>query len=89
MRDLGDTFAAAKLLNGGLAAQAVEDDADLFLGRIVTRRMSRTRRSDGDGFADISLLGGSGSLGLCLMSTPDVVTMSPKRSIPQAVKSVS
>ena len=45
----------------------------------VARRMSRTSRSDGV----------SGVLDLCLMSTPQVVTMSPKSSVPQAASFVS
>jgi hypothetical protein len=60
--------------NRGLAAQAVEDDADFLLGRYclrVARRMSLTNRSDG--VSDILDLG--------LMPTPQGVTMSPKSSV--------
>ena len=45
----------------------------------VARRMSLASRSDGV----------SGVLGFCLMPTPQVVTMSPKSSVPQAASSVS
>ena len=79
---LGDALPAAEFGNRGLAAQAVEDDADLLLGRIllrVARRMSRTSRSDGV----------SGVLDFCLMPTPQGVTMSPKSSVPQAASFVS
>ena len=51
--------------------------------------MSRTRRSDADGLAGVAFAGGLGVLDLCLMSTPQVVTMSPKSSVPQAANFVS
>ena len=44
----GQAFAAADFGDGGLVAQAFEDDADLVVGRIllrVTRLMSRTTAS--------------------------------------------
>jgi hypothetical protein len=45
----------------------------------VARRMSLTSRSDGV----------SGDADFCLMPTPQVVTMSPKSSVPQAASLVS
>src|SRR5216683_6483822 len=35
IKPLGDTFPPAQLRNTGLATQAIQDDADLLLGRIV------------------------------------------------------
>lgn len=51
--------------------------------------MSRTGRSDGDGLASVAFAGGPRRLDLWLMSTPQVVRMSPKSSIPQAALSDS
>jgi len=51
IKALGDTFPPAQLGNTGLATQAVQDNADLLLRRIllaVARRMFFTSRSDGE-----------------------------------------
>ena len=52
IKALGNTLAAAKLGDAGFAAQAVQNDADLFSSaewRLrVTRRMFFTSRSDAD-----------------------------------------
>jgi hypothetical protein len=50
----------------------------------MTRPMSRTRRSDDDGIAEVPCV-----LDLCHSSTSDVVMMSPKSSVTPAANSVS
>ena len=74
---------AAQLGDRDLATQAVEDDADLLFGGILLA----------GGPPDVS----DETLGRCLWragflshgSTPQVVTMSPKSSVPQAASLVS
>jgi hypothetical protein len=77
----GDTFAAAELGDGDFAAQTVEDDADLLLGRILFAGGPADLTSSSDGV--------SGVLDFCRLPTVQRVTMSPKSSIPQAANSIS
>src|SRR4029450_1228185 len=82
VKALGNAFAAAELGDRVLAAQAVKDDADLFLGRVTLPRRPADALDDlfGRQVGGVGFLSHLRSLG---------ATMSQKSSIPQAAKSVS
>jgi hypothetical protein len=79
---IGDPFLAVEFGDRDFAAQGVEDDADLLLGRILLA----------GGWADIchERRGRiSCVLDFCLMPTFQQVRMSSKSSVPQAASIVS
>jgi len=79
---LGNAFAAAQLRDRVLAAQAVQNDADLFLCRVTLARRPPDAFDDlfGRQVGGVGFLSHLRSLG---------ATMSQKSSLPQAAKSVS